>query len=182
MSSTHYTRYLVWSNQDLPSMCPKSTAPANSYENGRQISGKFILKQDLLKYVLMATDNEGLRGRSLSYLSLLLQAFSGPAFPFCCSIIFLGRFNSLFQVALECTHNEAAPSPLHISYIIIYDIHLYTNYILDISEQGVRTHLLSSLSLLSITSQRTHALTNSFSDSLCESLPSPVDSIGATIQ
>ena len=57
----------------------------------------------------------------------------------------------------------------YIDAIIIYDIHLYTNYAIVRSEQGVRHPLLSSLSLLSITSQRIHALTNSFSDSLYES-------------
>jgi hypothetical protein len=45
---------------------------------------------------------------------------------------------------------------------MIYDILLYTNNILYDSEQGVRNHLLSSLSLLSNTSHRAHALTSFF--------------------
>jgi hypothetical protein len=60
---------------------------------------------------------------------------------------------------------------------IQYDKHLYTNYAILVVNRESENPLLSSLSLLSIICQRIHALTNSFSDSLCESLSSSVNHI-----
>jgi hypothetical protein len=108
----------------------------------------------------MATICEGLRGRSLSYLSLLLKRSPAPLFPSSYSL----RVQAVNkkQDRIDCSRHDTSL----IDDIRIYDIHLYTNLAMLIvnreSEQISSPPSPSSQS-------------NSFSDSLCESLSSLVN-------